>query len=103
MVVLSKRWPDDNWRVVNARGDFGACLAKTGRIKQAKPLLVKSYRTFIRTLGREARCTIKAANRLVSFYDLIGQHEKAAAYRDRLEFTPPVSNSSPRNTTQTTQ
>jgi serine/threonine protein kinase/tetratricopeptide (TPR) repeat protein len=73
--------PDHNW-TFNARSLLGACLAQQGRYRESEPLLVVSFEGLLTGAGAQNSFTASARQRLVDLYELWGNPEKAAQYRD---------------------
>jgi hypothetical protein len=83
----------DDWRTFNTRSMLGASLLGQKRYKEAEPLLLAGYEGMKQ---REARIPLSGKPRLtesldclVKLYDALGQPEKAAPWRKKLEMQPP--------------
>src|SRR5262249_52026322 len=88
LAIRTKHIPDD-WRTFNARSMLGASLAGQKKYAEAEPLLVQGYEGMQQ---REAKVPTdakhwltEALERLVRLYEAMGQKDKAAAWRKKLE------------------
>ena len=68
----------DNWLTANA---LGAAFGRTGRTREAEPLLVEGYEGIRAVRGDDDRHTQQALRHLVAFYEQQGQAQQAARYR----------------------
>ena len=82
--ILEKALPAGNWRIADARSRLGACLATRRKAKEAEPLLVEGYEELLRGRGAQNARTVAALQRLVTFYESLGNTTAAAGYRARI-------------------
>jgi len=73
--------PDHGW-TFNARSLLGANLAQQGRYRESETLLVSGFEGLLTAAGAQDSFTEAARQRLVEMYELWGNPEKAAQYRD---------------------
>jgi eukaryotic-like serine/threonine-protein kinase len=88
LAICTKHMPDD-WLTFNTRSMLGAVLAGRKKYAEAEPLLVQGYEGMKQ---REAKiptawkiCLTEALERLVGLYEAMGQKDKAAGWRKKLE------------------
>jgi eukaryotic-like serine/threonine-protein kinase len=84
LAIQEKALPAGNWRIADARSRLGACLAKRNQAKEAEPLLVDGYEGLLRGRGAQNPRTVAALQRLVAFYEGLGNVTAAAGYRARI-------------------
>jgi len=84
LAVLEKALPAGNWRIADARSRLGDCLATLHEAKDAEPLLVEGYEGLQRGRGAQNARTVAALERLVRFYEGLGNATAAAAYRSKI-------------------
>ena len=82
--ILEKALPASSWRIPDARSRLGACLAALHDAKGAEPLLLNGYEGLLRGLGARNSRTAAALQRLVRFYEGVGNTTAAASYRARV-------------------
>jgi len=88
LAVRTKHMPDD-WLTFNTRSMLGAALAGQKKYTDAEPLLVQGYEGLKQREAKipsdgKVRLT-EALERLVGLYEAMGQKDKAAAWRKKLE------------------
>ena len=83
--TLRKKQPADSWRVSDAEGVWGSCLAALGRPEEAEPLLLGGYERLSKDPTVTSIYRSGALERLVSFYDSVGRSDEAAAYLAKAE------------------
>jgi hypothetical protein len=88
LTIRTKHVPDD-WRTFDTRSMLGAALSGQKKYAEAEPLLVQGYEGLKQ---REAKiptggkvCLTESLERLVGLYEAMGQKDKAAAWRKKLE------------------
>jgi tetratricopeptide (TPR) repeat protein len=73
--------PAGFWTIETARSSLGATLTALGRYAEAEPLVVPAYTELNRKLGRQARDSQSALERVVRLYEAWGKPEEAQSYR----------------------
>ncbi len=76
--------PETDWRRLTAQTVLARCWIGRGRYAQAEPVLLEVYPALKSARGAEARVTLEALELLVELYDLRGEAEKTAEYRELL-------------------
>jgi serine/threonine protein kinase/tetratricopeptide (TPR) repeat protein len=84
LAILEKTLPAGNWRIADAQSRLGACLATRHKAKEAEPLLVDGYEGLLRGRGAQNARTVAALQRLVAFYEGLGNTTAAAGYRAKI-------------------
>ena len=84
LAILGKALPAGNWRIADAQSRLGACLATRRQAKEAEPLLVDGYEGLLRGRGAQNARTAAALQRLVAFYEGLGNTTTAAGYRAKI-------------------
>jgi serine/threonine-protein kinase len=69
-----------SWRVADAEGVLGGCLAAQGRFKEAEALLVGAYEALSKDQGDGGRHVDEARSRIAALYEAWGKSDRAAAY-----------------------
>jgi len=82
--ILGKALPAGNWRIADAQSRLGACLATRHETKEAERLLVAGYEGLLRGRAAQNARTIAALQRVVAFYEGVGDTAAAAGYRSRI-------------------
>jgi hypothetical protein len=73
-------WPVTHWSIAYAQSDLGATLMALGEFEDAEPLLVAGYEGIRKKRGPGHPQTRETLERLVQFYEAIGDEERAADY-----------------------
>ena len=84
LAILGKALPAGNWRIADAQSRLGDCLAARHKAKEAEPLLVDGYEGLLRGRGAQNPRTVAALQRLVAFYEGLGNTTAAAGYRAKI-------------------
>jgi tetratricopeptide (TPR) repeat protein len=72
---------DDHWRSLQTQASVGFCRLQLGD-REGLELLLESHEGLSDSLGPEAGATRSVADRLVRAYELLGDSESAARYRE---------------------
>jgi len=64
--MLRREFPDDHWRVADARSVLGEALLAQGRVDEARPLLEAGYAVLLRVKGDKTRESREAQKRLAA-------------------------------------
>jgi len=84
LAILGKALPAGSWRIADAQSRLGACLATRDQVKEAESLLVEGYEGLLRGRGARNPRTVAALQRLVAFYEKLGNATVAAGYRAKI-------------------
>jgi serine/threonine protein kinase len=71
------------WLPAHVRSVRGAYLGRTGELAQAEELLLQSHTALREQRGAYDRFVLMALHRLISFYEHVGNAERASEYRSR--------------------
>jgi eukaryotic-like serine/threonine-protein kinase len=74
----------NSWRIADAEGVLGSCLAAQGRFQEAEPLLIHSYAVLAEDSGDGAKQVPEVRKRIVDLYNAWGKPERAAAYLPKI-------------------
>src|SRR5262249_367643 len=85
LAIVRKALPPGHWFPADAESRLGDCLTTLKRFAEAEPLLLGSYQGLQAAAGTPPARRIQALERLVRFYDLASQPEKAAVWRLKFE------------------
>jgi non-specific serine/threonine protein kinase/serine/threonine-protein kinase len=81
LAIVSNALPTSHWFPAEAQGRLGDCLTTLKQFDEAEPLLTNSYEKLRVAPGTPPAQRIQAIERLVHYFELTGQKEKAAAWR----------------------
>ena len=70
--------PEGHRRIPESENLLGHCLARLGRMGEARELLEGGYHTLLSDFGPEYVETQRAGERLRAFYESTGQRDEAA-------------------------
>jgi serine/threonine-protein kinase len=79
--IVRQKLTENNWQTADARSALGGCLTALRKYDEAAPLLENSYQFLKANRSDKDRRTAQALNRLIMFYQVTGQKQKAAEYR----------------------
>jgi hypothetical protein len=79
--MLEKVFPDNNWRIADARTALGECLTMLKSFDQAEALLTKSYSTLKSQRNENDLFRRRANASLLKLYQAWGKPDKLAQLR----------------------
>jgi tetratricopeptide (TPR) repeat protein/tRNA A-37 threonylcarbamoyl transferase component Bud32 len=89
VVIAEKVRPPAEVQVARLRGELGLAYMHLDRPEDAEQVLLRSFREIRRLRAQNAADTVLAARRLVDFYTLRGNPERATEYRLFAKLAPP--------------
>jgi serine/threonine protein kinase/tetratricopeptide (TPR) repeat protein len=85
LAIVRKALPENHWFPGDAESVLGGCLATQKRYDEAEPLLLHGHDNLRAAAGAPPARRLQSLERIIHYYDLVGQQEKAAAWRMKLE------------------
>ena len=76
-----KNFPAGDIRTAAAQGNLGECLTAQGRLSEAEPFVLESYRGIKASQGEKSPYLPRAATRAVTLYEKMKKPAEAAKYR----------------------
>jgi serine/threonine-protein kinase len=85
VMMAEQAFAPGHWIVAESQSNYGACLARLGRFREAEEYLVGGYNGLKKALGDKHERTWKAVENLALLYEASNREEEATRYRAMLE------------------